>query len=98
MSGFNQYFPADIWCDDHTMHRLVKRVVQVLGAWGAMHRTTIIFSDRLWRAIQKERGDTTASDYVREAVLARIFFERGLSDDADIKDALKRAKEALDED
>lgn len=62
---------------------------------GTVHRTTINFSDSLWKAINRERGDTSASAYVREAALMRIFYERGAKNDADCADALRMAKDYL---
>ena len=62
-----------------------------------MHRTTIIFSDSLWREINRCKRDESASDYVRVAVLARIFYEKGLAKDSDMEDALAKAREALDQ-
>ena len=54
----------------------------------AVHRTTINFSDSLWKGIQRARGRQSATAYICEAVLARIWFEMG----RDYAESLERAK------
>lgn len=45
-----------------------------------MRKTTIRLSDRLWQLIQQEAESEgiTAAQYIREAVIARIFYDHGL--------------------
>ena len=45
-----------------------------------MRKTTIRLSDRLWELTQKEarREGITGAQYVREAVVARVYYDQGL--------------------
>ena len=54
-----------------------------------MHRTTINFSDPLWKAIQKAKGRGSATAFICEAIWARIWFERG----RDYAESLEKARE-----
>jgi hypothetical protein len=44
-----------------------------------MRKTTIRLSDRLWALIQAEaeREGLTGAQYMREAIIARVFYEQG---------------------
>lgn len=44
-----------------------------------MHRTTLLIPEQLWADVQKAAQDqgVSASQYVREAVLAAIYYEKG---------------------
>lgn len=44
-----------------------------------MHRTTVLFPERLWAEIQKAAKDqgVSASQYIREAALACVYYEKG---------------------
>jgi hypothetical protein len=65
------------------------------GAGAMAHRTTIVISDELWRDIQSMKGEGSAAGYIREAVLARIYFERGRAGDEPLDEAIARAKRRL---
>ena len=85
-------------CDENrrwTLNHMTPSMKRSGRMGGTVHRTTINFSDSLWTAINRCRGDVSASAYIREAVLARIFYERWVLRDADIEDGLKKAKQAL---
>lgn len=45
-----------------------------------MRKTTVRLSDRLWELIQGEaqREGVTGAQYIREAVIARVFYDQGL--------------------
>jgi hypothetical protein len=45
-----------------------------------MRKTTIRLSDRLWELIQAEaeREGLTGAQYMREAIIARVFYEQGM--------------------
>jgi hypothetical protein len=45
-----------------------------------MRKTTLRLSDRLWELVQAEAGreGVTGAQYMREAIIARVFYEQGL--------------------
>jgi hypothetical protein len=45
-----------------------------------MRKTTIRLSDRLWELTRKEarREGITGAQYIREAVIARVYYDQGL--------------------
>jgi hypothetical protein len=45
-----------------------------------MRKTTVRLSDRLWELVQGEarREGVTGAQYIREAVIARVFYDQGL--------------------
>jgi hypothetical protein len=45
-----------------------------------MRKTTIRLSDRLWELTQTEarREGITGAQYIREAVVARVYYDQGL--------------------
>lgn len=62
-----------------------------------MHRTTLLLPLRLWRDVQRyaEEAGCSANQFIREAVLARIYFELGQGGETPFVKALKKAKNDL---
>lgn len=59
-----------------------------------MHRTTLMISDDLWERVQEQAAQRgiSASQYIREAVIAVLYYELAQAGDRDIANALLLAR------
>lgn len=59
-----------------------------------MHQTTVRFGVELWEALQgaAATAGVSVAQYVREAAIARVAFERGRANDRKMADAFELAE------